>query len=88
MSRKRKRAKGRKRQFVDCCNQDELFEKLREIFGRPMRENVRDGVECMKFPSEKIAREKLRQWNGELWEGPLTSARLWDAIERDRLSKN
>ena len=88
MSRKRKRVKGRKRQFKDCYSQDEFFKKLREIFGDSLKEKVRDGVKCMKFPSEKIAREKLRQWNGEPWEGPLTQVRLLDAIERDRLSKN
>lgn len=39
-----------------------------------------DFPDRLQLLSEEVAREKLRQWNGESWEGPLTKTRLWDAM--------
>ena len=80
---------GRKhREQKRFYTQDEFIAKLQEIFGSDLVIEVVDGIEYTRFPPEEVARIHLRAWNGEHWDGPLTQSRLWDAIERDRLSRN
>lgn len=80
---------GRKhREQKRLYTQDEFIAKLQEIFGSDLVIEVVDGIEYTRFPPEEVARAHLRTWNGGLWDGPLTWSRLWDAIERDRLSRN